>query len=89
MAAAKNKTIIGVIGGSGVYDIDGLEDLRWQAVDSPFGKPSDELLFGRLAGVDLVFLPVMAAATRYRQPTSTSGEYRCAQARGRHRYHLR
>ena len=57
MAAAKNKTIIGVIGGSGVYDIDGLEDLRWQAVDSPFGKPSDELLFGRLAGVDLVFLP--------------------------------
>ena len=57
MAAAENKTVIGVIGGSGVYDIDGLEDVRWQAVDSPFGKPSDELLFGRLAGVDLVFLP--------------------------------
>ena len=57
MAAAKNKTVIGVIGGSGVYDIDGLEDLRWQAVGSPFGKPSDELLFGRLVGVDLVFLP--------------------------------
>ena len=57
MAAAENKTIIGVIGGSGVYDIDGLEDIRWQTVDSPFGKPSDELLFGRLAGVDLVFLP--------------------------------
>jgi len=57
MAAAQNKTVIGVIGGSGVYDIDGLEDVRWQAVDSPFGKPSDDLLFGRLAGVDLVFLP--------------------------------
>ena len=57
MAAAKNKIVIGVIGGSGVYDIDGLEAVRWQAVDSPFGKPSDELLFGRLAGVDLVFLP--------------------------------
>ena len=57
MTVAENKTVIGVIGGSGVYDIDGLEDIRWQAVDSPFGKPSDELLFGRLAGVDLVFLP--------------------------------
>lgn len=57
MAAAEKKTVIGVLGGSGVYDIDGLEDIRWQAVESPFGKPSDELLFGRLAGVDLVFLP--------------------------------
>ena len=57
MAAAEKKTVIGVLGGSGVYDIDGLESVRWQAVESTFGKPSDELLFGRLAGVDLVFLP--------------------------------
>ena len=49
--------MIGVIGGSGVYDIDGLEDVRWETVESPFGKPSDELMFGRLAGIDLVFLP--------------------------------
>ncbi len=51
------KTILGIIGGSGVYDIDGLEDMRWEAVASPWGAPSDELLFGTLAGVELVFLP--------------------------------
>ena len=57
MAAAKKKNVVGVIGGSGVYDIDGLEDVRWERVESPFGEPSDELLFGRLSGIDMVFLP--------------------------------
>jgi len=52
-----SKTVLGIIGGSGVYDIDGLENARWQQVASPWGAPSDELLFGRLAGVDMVFLP--------------------------------
>lgn len=51
------KPVIGVIGGSGVYDLDGLEDVRWEAVHSPFGTPSDDLLMGRLGGVDMVFLP--------------------------------
>ncbi|HTC51473.1 MAG TPA: S-methyl-5'-thioadenosine phosphorylase [Steroidobacteraceae bacterium] len=50
-------SVLGVIGGSGVYDIDGLSNTRWQRVDSPFGEPSDELLFGELAGQQLVFLP--------------------------------
>jgi len=50
-------TVLGIIGGSGVYDIDGLENAHWGHVTSPWGKPSDELLFGRLAGVDMVFLP--------------------------------
>jgi len=49
--------VIGIIGGSGLYDIDGLTNKRWVAVDSPFGKPSDELLLGELGGVRLVFLP--------------------------------
>ena len=49
--------VLGVIGGSGVYEIDGLSDTRWQAVETPWGKPSDELLFGNLEGVDMVFLP--------------------------------
>ena len=49
--------VVGVIGGSGVYDIDGLSNTRWQRVESPFGEPSDELLFGELAGQQLVFLP--------------------------------
>jgi 5'-methylthioadenosine phosphorylase len=51
------KTVLGIIGGSGVYDIEGLEDRRWERVASPWGEPSDDLLFGRFQGVDLVFLP--------------------------------
>jgi len=49
--------VIGVIGGSGIYDIDGLENARWEHVDSSFGAPSDDLLFGDLAGQKMVFLP--------------------------------
>jgi len=48
---------IGILGGSGLYDMEGLENTRWKRVDSPFGRPSDELLFGELAGQKLVFLP--------------------------------
>ena len=48
---------IGILGGSGLYAIDGLEDARWERVETPWGDPSDELLFGRLGVVDLVFLP--------------------------------
>ena len=49
--------VIGVIGGSGVYEIDGLANTRWERVDTPFGEASDELLFGELDGQKLVFLP--------------------------------
>jgi len=52
-----NSPVFGIIGGSGVYDIDGLENKRWESVSSPFGEPSDELLFGELGGQQLVFLP--------------------------------
>src|SRR5258708_11690234 len=48
---------IGVIGGSGIYDIPGLTDVRWETVWTPWGAPSDALMQGRLDGVDLVFLP--------------------------------
>jgi len=51
------KTMIGVIGGSGLYDIDGLEGASWVRVKSPWGKPSDEVLVGRLDGVPMAFLP--------------------------------
>jgi len=57
MSSKAGKPVIGVIGGSGVYELDGLVDTRWEAVESPFGKPSDELLFGTFDGVDMVFLP--------------------------------
>ncbi len=48
---------LGIIGGSGVEDIDGLGNTHWEKVSSPFGEPSDELLFGELDGQPLVFLP--------------------------------
>jgi 5'-methylthioadenosine phosphorylase len=48
---------IGIIGGSGVYAIDALEDAQWIAVETPWGAPSDELLTGWIHGVKLVFLP--------------------------------
>lgn len=51
------KTVLGVLGGSGVYEIDGLENARWERVATPWGDPSDALLFGTLEGVDMVFLP--------------------------------
>ena len=51
------KTMIGVIGGSGVYQIDGLEGASWVKVKTPWGKPSDEVLLGRLDGVPMAFLP--------------------------------
>lgn len=49
--------VLGIIGGSGIYDIEGLSDVRWEAVNTPFGTPSDELMFGRLDGQQIVFLP--------------------------------
>ena len=52
-----DKTMIGVIGGSGIYQIDGLEDEKWVTVQSPWGKPSDQILTGRLDGVPMAFLP--------------------------------
>ena len=48
---------IGVIGGSGLYAIDALEDPRWITVDTPWGAPSDQLLTGRIGAVKFVFLP--------------------------------
>ena len=51
------QTMIGVIGGSGVYDIDGLEGASWVRVKSPWGEPSDKVLLGRLGGVAMAFLP--------------------------------
>lgn len=48
---------LGIIGGSGLYAIDGLEDGEWVHVDTPWGEPSDTILCGRIAGVDVRFLP--------------------------------
>ncbi len=52
-----SETILGIIGGSGLYDIPCLVDTCWEPVSSPFGAPSDSLLIGRLDGQKVVFLP--------------------------------
>ncbi len=49
--------VLGVIGGSGLYDLPGLTDTRWVRVDTPWGAPSDEVFLGRLGGAQLAFLP--------------------------------
>ena len=49
--------ILGIIGGSGLYDIEWLEHPRWEKVLGPFGAPSEELLTGEADGIGLVFLP--------------------------------
>ena len=51
------ERVIGVIGGSGLYQIDGLADVEWRQVVSPFGETSDAFCFGVLAGHQVIFLP--------------------------------
>jgi 5'-methylthioadenosine phosphorylase len=50
------KTILGIVGGSGVYDI-ALENARWVTVETPWGAPSDQLRVGEMSGLPVVFLP--------------------------------
>ncbi|SPJ25331.1 S-methyl-5'-thioadenosine phosphorylase [Palleronia abyssalis] len=48
---------LAIIGGSGIYDIDGLEDAKWQTIETPWGQPSDKILTGRLGETEMAFLP--------------------------------
>lgn len=59
-----SKHRIGIIGGSGLYHIDGFTNQKWVKVNTPFGAPSDELLTGTLAGREVVFLPRHARGHR-------------------------
>ncbi|RQW77765.1 MAG: S-methyl-5'-thioadenosine phosphorylase [Geobacter sp.] len=52
-----SEQVIGVIGGSGLYEMEGLTGIEQVVVDTPFGKPSDEYITGTLEGIRLVFLP--------------------------------
>ncbi|WP_460448968.1 S-methyl-5'-thioadenosine phosphorylase [Alsobacter sp. SYSU BS001988] len=51
------KAVLGVIGGSGIYDLPGLTDIREERVATPWGEPSDALRFGRIGATPIVFLP--------------------------------
>ena len=52
-----NEGAIGIIGGSGLYELEGMTDVRWRRVRTPFGDPSDELCTGRFDGRPVIFLP--------------------------------
>ena len=51
------QTVLGIIGGSGFYDIPGIANAGWRHIESPWGKPSDDILFADLDGLPLRFLP--------------------------------
>ena len=53
----QTETTVGIIGGTGLYDLDGFEDAQWVDVQSPFGEPSDDLLIGAFRGQRVAFLP--------------------------------
>ena len=71
MTALHPKPVLGIIGGSGLYDIDGLENVHWEKISSPWGEPSDELLFGTLEDIQLVFLPRHGRGHRF-SPSSVN-----------------
>ncbi|MCB1510954.1 MAG: S-methyl-5'-thioadenosine phosphorylase [Hyphomicrobiaceae bacterium] len=51
------QAVLGIVGGSGLYDLPGLENARWETVLSPWGEPSDQILFAEMAGLPIRFLP--------------------------------
>ena len=51
------RTVLGIVGGSGLYDIPALKNVRWEDVRSPWGAPSDQILFAQLDGLPIRFLP--------------------------------
>ena len=51
------QSVLGIIGGSGLYDMPALHNKRWEAVNSPWGAPSDDVLFADIDGLPIRFLP--------------------------------
>ena len=81
--------VIGVIGGSGLYQIDGLADVEWRRVESPFGATSDEFCFGTLDGQPVVFVPAARPGPRFAALRDQfPRQYRRAEALRRHRHRV-
>src|SRR5215210_9186552 len=57
IGATMTKAVLGVIGGSGIYDLPGLENVREERITSPWGEPSGAVRIGTIAGLPVVFLP--------------------------------
>src|SRR5262247_130734 len=56
-ARPMTKSVLGIVGGSGLYDIPALKSVRWETITSPWGDPSDQILFAELDGLPVRFLP--------------------------------
>lgn len=61
----KPKAVLGIIGGSGLYKMDALEDGSWQSIETPYGLPSDDIRLGTIAGTPVAFLPRHGRGHRY------------------------
>ena len=72
-----SEVIVGVIGGSGLYEIEGIENVREVVLETPFGAPSDAYIVGELEGATCVFLP--------RHGRGAARVCACAQCHGRAR----
>ena len=59
------KAFLGIIGGSGIYDVPGVEGAEWRKVESPWGEPSDAIRVGRIGRTDVAFLPRHGRGHRY------------------------
>jgi 5'-methylthioadenosine phosphorylase len=57
MSGAVSEAAVGIVGGSGLYELEGMADVRWRRVRTPFGDPSDEYCVGTLDGRRVIFLP--------------------------------
>ena len=66
------KAVLGIIGGSGIYDLPGLEKVRQKKIKSPWGEPSAPLRVGEIAGTPVVFLSRHDKGHRLSPPTSTT-----------------
>jgi 5'-methylthioadenosine phosphorylase len=60
-----SKAVLGIVGGSGIYDLPGLEDVTERRISTPWGEPSDALRFGRVGSTEVVFLPRHGRGHRY------------------------
>ena len=76
--------VIGIIGGSGLYQVDGLEDARWVSVDTPWGKPSDDVLTGAYRGHQIRVPAAPWPGPSHRaQRAEQPGQYRRDETHGR------
>jgi len=74
------KTVLGIVGGSGLYDLPGLTEVEWRSIDSPWGSPSDAILFAEYESLPVCFLPRHGRSHRLSPTPSTTAPTSTLQA---------